>query len=101
MILVDTDELRVHDSVEIVCDNPDIASNVAAHYGGNITAESVAARLGTRGLGLRGTITKCLLIYGSDAYEIAYVDELDARNGKMGIIFPGEGKRIPDILVRS
>ncbi|MGD1003677.1 MAG: hypothetical protein ABR884_03855 [Minisyncoccia bacterium] len=101
MTLVGTDESQVHDSVEIVCYNPNTAQSIAARLGENTTLEDITARLGTRGLGLRGIVTKRLLVYGSDAYEVAYVDELGDRNGKMGIIFPGEGKRIPNLLVRS
>lgn len=88
-------------SIQVTEINPNTAKNVAARHGGNITEKIVAERLGVRKVGLQGIVTKLFLCFGSFAYEVAWVDDMGSRNGTMGIIFPGEYKKIPNILVCS
>jgi hypothetical protein len=88
-------------SIQVTEINPNTARNIATRLGGNITEEIVAERLGVRKVGLPGIVTKLFLCFGSFAYEIAWVDDMGNRNGTMGVIFPGEYKKIPNILVFS
>jgi hypothetical protein len=100
-ILEEVDTLITGSSIQVIEINPNTARNIAKRLGGNITEEIVAKRLGVRKVGLQGIVTKLFLCFGSFAYEVAWVDDTGDRNGTMGIIFSGECKRIPDILVRS
>lgn len=101
MILEEIGTFQVGNSVRITHLNPNVAKSLAKHFGSGVTPEDIAKRLGTRQLGLQGVVTKSFLFCGGFVNEVAYVDEQGSRNGTMGIIFPGEGERIPDILVRS
>jgi hypothetical protein len=101
MISEEVDTFAVGNSVEIVSLNPNTAKNIAAQPGRKLTEQEIIDRLGAREVGFRGIVTEVFLCFGSFAYQVSYVDELGSRNGTMGIIFPGEGKRIHDILVHS
>lgn len=101
LLLEEGESLVTGASVEVVHLSPNTAKNIAQRLGAGFTEATVAERLGTRAVGLQGVITKLFLCFGSFAYEVAWVDPEGSRNGTMGILFPGEGKRIPNILVRS
>jgi hypothetical protein len=88
-------------SIQVTEINPNTIRNITERLGGNITEEIVVRRLGVRKVGLQGIVTKLFLCFGSFAYEIAWVDDMGSRNGTMGVVFSGECKRIPNILVRS
>lgn len=88
-------------SIQVTEINPSTIKNIAKEVGGDITEEFVAERLGIRAVGLQGVVIRSFLCFGSFAHEIAWVDEMGSRNGTMGVIFSGEYKIIPNILVRS
>ena len=100
-LLETTDAFEVGNSLEITDINPNTAKDIAERAGGDITEQAVADRLGTRIVGSRGIVTKLALYYGSLIYEVGFVDDDGHRNGAMGIVFSGEAKRIPNILVHS
>ncbi len=95
----DEDIFESRTSVEVFQLDPNTEKNIAKRLG--LKVEDVIERLGARESGSRGIVTKRFLCFGSIANEVAYVDEFGSRNGKMGILFPGEGRRIPDILINE
>lgn len=101
MLLEETETFTTGNSVQVTELNPSTIKNIVQRIGGGITAETVAERLGMRALGLQGVITKLFLCFENFAYEVAWVDEMGSRNGTMGVVFSGEFKRIPDLLVHS